>query len=360
MKLANGDVFVGTFVRSAMHGKATYTFANGDVFEGQYDNGVRIGGVIAEKEGGGEFVASFNSHGELEKLQEKSTGAAIDFDIDGRIDGDGWKDGTGTILLPSGDKYTGTIKDGMKNGKGILENSIGDRWEGNWENNALEGEGRMILKHVRELGPHHHGWHYVGAFSHGKFHGFGELHYDIDGGKYTGHWLEGLRQGLGHEEIGSEVYEGSFSDDLRHGLGVLQTKNARYTGHFVRGFMVDDDATVEYDDGGTFRGAVHDIARHGEGRMRYPNGDVYDGEFNNDERSGVGVLTRINGDVYQGQWLNDCMHGSGTMKFSDGSMYEGRMCKGVKHGRGILRDGSSGEIYKVVYHNNSVTQKMLM
>lgn len=363
LKLANGDEFVGNFAKSAMHGKGIYTFLSGDRFEGEYENGTRVSGVMTRR-GGSEFVAAFSADGELSQLREQATGAAITFDpqsggvvSSGAPPPSNWNDGEGRIALPSGEVYTGTIRDGARNGAGVLELANGDKYEGTWVDNQLQGEGKMVLDKPRKLGPHHYGWRYIGGFDQGRFHGFGVLNYDVEGGKYAGHWVEGLRDGLGKEECGEETYEGDFSADLRHGNGTLTNKTGTFRGMFVDGEMLDDEAAVSYADGTTYHGCIKQLLKDGVGRERTPNKDVYDGEFRNDLRHGVGVLTQANGDVYQGQWHEGHPHGSGCMTYADGMVYEGRFSKGMKHGNGVLLDTKSQQSFNVTYRNNNLIDK---
>jgi hypothetical protein len=49
--------------------------------------------------------------------------------------------GTGTVQLPSGSRYTGGFRNGLFEGHGVMYFYNGSRYEGMWKQGAMEGEG---------------------------------------------------------------------------------------------------------------------------------------------------------------------------------------------------------------------------
>jgi len=376
LRFPNGDVFDGAFRRNAMHGAGVFTYANGDVYEGQYVDGVRVGGALVKADGT-RFDAEFTPEGKVTQLTDKATGTKISFSAGASIEeaadeadaegkaakakaaaADSWKSGEGSVTYGNGDAYRGAFDDSKRHGFGTMVYANGDVYEGEWANDKRSGDGKMTWNEVTQFSEWSRGWRYVGRWSMGEFHGHGTLWYDVDGGKYVGQWENGIKCGLGREELAGDVYEGDFAGDRRHGKGTLTTRDGIvFTGKFVDGACRDDEATVTFGEKQQYDGAVVNRHRHGEGRMLYPNGDVYDGEFFEDKRKGVGLLRFANGDSYEGQFDEDAMHGNGTLSFADGVVYEGRMRANLKDGPGTLTYTGSMAAFKVLYRENVLVSK---
>jgi 1-phosphatidylinositol-4-phosphate 5-kinase len=87
-----------------------------------------------------------------------------------------------------------------------------------------------------------------------NYHGQG-TYYSSDGRKYTGQFVDGLREGFGKLEFPyGASYEGQFFKDKMHGQGTYKRKiGSYYTGHFV------------------------DNLKEGFGKDEWPSGDSYEG-----------------------------------------------------------------------------------
>ena len=88
---------------------------------------------------------------------------------------------------------------------------------------------------------------------------FGELKYS-DGGKYSGQWLQGMKEG---------------------------------------------QATMAWANGGSYVGAYVKDKRCGYGVMRYATGGTFAGDWAADMKHGHGVFTNTDGTTVVGMWNND-------------------------------------------------------
>lgn len=218
---------------------------------------------------------------------------------------EGVRDGEGVLEWSNGDKYEGEFKNGLRHGHGVLIECKGSRrYEGQWVLSQKEGKGTETFAN---------GDKYVGDFSADVYNGQGELR--TKGGVYTGH----------------------FKDGLRDGIGLMQFKsNCRYEGHWQRGRF------------------------HGRGLYIWSDGRKYEGNWENGERNGMGILTLTNGEKYgkhlifiaseppilalfhiisltllccnvlhctvygtDGSFVNNKMHGAGWWKFAHGKVRPG-------------------------------------
>jgi hypothetical protein len=74
--------------------------------------------------------------------------------------------GTGIMVMASGDKYNGEFRDGQRNGKGTYVWKSGAKYQGGWLNDKMHGQGTYIYPDRR---------YYKGEFSMGNKHGSGTL-----------------------------------------------------------------------------------------------------------------------------------------------------------------------------------------
>ena len=135
--------------------------------------------------------------------------------------------GKGTLVLGTGHRYTGGIKDGVRHGEGVLLMPGKRKIVGVWVDNE-----------IRE----------------GTFTG-------SDGTIYEGRWEFRERNGQGTLTFpDGRKYVGEFKSDQRHGKGTMTWPDGRtYVGDFKRG------------------------ARTGHGTMTYPDGRTEQGEFKDGE-----------------------------------------------------------------------------
>lgn len=228
MTFAQGDVFCGAFVDGLPCGKGVLTRSvNGSVYEGEFAAGVYHGsGVLKERDGAFE--------------------------------------------------YTGGFAEGRRSGKGVQKYDNDDVYTGEWLNGRRSGQGKFSFYKT---------FVYEGNWDDGHFHGRGKLS-DSTSGRvmYDGHWKMGRREGKGYStyEDGTK-YTGGFVNDLRDGVGVLENATAKwkYGGDWVKG------------------------RRHGKGELTAPN-YRYEGEWVDDRRTGLGKERVIDSSTsFEGQFLND-------------------------------------------------------
>lgn len=110
--------------------------------------------------------------------------------------------------------YAGKWKRGeMAGAMGVYAFADGGKYRGEWQASAASGAGTVVYPN---------GVTYTGAFSGGKFHGFGVMEVSAGGGsRYEGEFQRGLRCGRGKLTLLSTgaTYEGEFYRDKRHGKG---------------------------------------------------------------------------------------------------------------------------------------------
>ncbi|EME43218.1 hypothetical protein DOTSEDRAFT_72566 [Dothistroma septosporum NZE10] len=87
-------------------------------------------------------------------------------------------------------------------------------YEGSWKDKVYHGGGNLISLDGNE---------YLGEFSDGLKHGFGEMTYSITGDSYKGNWVNDLPHGQGTltEKSSGNVYTGGFQHGKKHGKFTL-------------------------------------------------------------------------------------------------------------------------------------------
>ncbi|XP_019739911.1 ankyrin repeat and MYND domain-containing protein 1-like isoform X2 [Hippocampus comes] len=112
-----------------------------------------------------------------------------------------------------------------------------------------------------------------------RLHGFGVQEF-LDGSKYEGEFVDGLKQGQGRYTWSSgEFYEGSFYKDYRHGDGMYSWPN-----------------------GNKFVGKFYLNWREGYGKHIFPDGAIFMGLYHADQRFGPGVMSEPTGRQDVGLW----------------------------------------------------------
>ncbi|MED6216284.1 Phosphatidylinositol 4-phosphate 5-kinase 9 [Stylosanthes scabra] len=193
----------------------------------------------------------------------------------------------GELLLPNGERYSGSLLGNMPEGHGVYVWSDGCVYEGEWRRGMRNGIGKIRWPS---------GAVYDGEFSGGYVHGTG-TYIGSDKLTYKGRWRLNLKHGLGYQVYpNGDIFEGSW----------------------IRG-------TPE-----------------GPGKYTWANGNVYLGNMKGGMMSGKGTLTWITGDSFEGNWLNGMMHGFGVYTWSDGGYYVGTWSLGLKDGKGTFYPKGSG------------------
>ncbi len=136
-------------------------------------------------------------------------------------------DGTGTMIQPNGNKYTGQFKNGKPNGSGTAYWSIsGDTYNGTWKDDMMHGIGTYTF------GPRSQwsGDTYTGGWYADKMHGTGTYTFgpksQFAGDKYVGGYKNGKKSGTGtYFWTDGNKYVGGWMDDCMHGRGVFSRKD---------------------------------------------------------------------------------------------------------------------------------------
>lgn len=180
-------VYVGQWRQDLRHGKGKMTWKSGEIYEGQYrkDKRHNVQGSLLLPSG--ERFSGLWVHGAIQ--------------------------GQGRYQDPAGLLFVGKFMNGFPHTDGLLAFPNGDRFEGTIKDLKPHGHGRLqyINKDV-----------YTGDFCEGARHGTGKMTYS-DGSVYSGEWKDGSREGWGTLQTSGELYEGSWSRDMKHGVGVLKS-----------------------------------------------------------------------------------------------------------------------------------------
>ncbi|XP_058077256.1 phosphatidylinositol 4-phosphate 5-kinase 9 isoform X2 [Magnolia sinica] len=187
----------------------------------------------------------------------------------------------GTLLLPNGESYSGTLLGNMPEGSGRYVWSDGCIYEGEWRRGMRHGIGKIT-------------W-LSGAVYEGEF---------------SGGYISGAGTYIGANNV---IYKGRWRLNVKHGLG-CQT----------------------YANGDVFEGSWIQGVIEGHGKYVWANGNVYAGDMKGGKMSGKGTLTWTNGDSFEGSWLNGLMHGFGVYTWDDGGCYVGTWTRGLKDGKGAF------------------------
>lgn len=225
------------------------------------------------------------------------------------------KNGYGSCVFPSGDKYMGDFKQGQLHGKGILYYKDGDKYIGNWDSGQRQGKGRMVFSNGDE---------YLGDFKNNQIEGEGALTF-ANGNRYEGQFLSGKPNG-----------KGIF----------VYANNDRYEGWFASG-QCEGQGTMFYGDGSVFDGAWMNNKRHGQGKMTFADGQTIQGQWNMDQFEADWGRLGFEGDTTALRDCNlvDCGDGSGKFHYRDGSKYVGTFVNGIPEGEGTMYY-ASGDRYE--------------
>lgn len=113
------------------------------------------------------------------------------------------KDGYGTYVGNSGNRYEGEWKDCRMDGRGVFIDTNGSKYEGQWQNGKRDGTGTLI---------EYNGRTYTGEWKDGQRDGIGTVT-ESDGRTYTGEWKNGKPHGQGILSLADGTKkEGTFKD----------------------------------------------------------------------------------------------------------------------------------------------------
>ena len=220
--------------------------------------------------------------------------------------------GSGKIIYPTGEMYTGQWENGLQNGTGTYGSPLGELYDGEWINGKKQGKvcfkkmyyNIIILIFIILKGKYNYnnGDSYNGEWISDLPHGNGKFIYS-SGKRYNGGWIKGQRSGHGNYDLGNgDSYEGEWLNDKMHGIGTFVEKDGSYyEGSFVNGYY-EGTGTKIFKDGRKYSGTW---------KENKPNGN---GIFN----SAVGWISSI-----EGEWLNGYIHGKNIIQFANGDKYTG-------------------------------------
>jgi len=129
-----------------------------------------------------------------------------------------------------------------------------------------------------------------------------------DGSSYTGHLVDGIREGYGSWKSSSASYEGTWLRGRQNGHGKQTWTDGRsYEGQFCEGQFHGQGLMTWITLQGhmTYEGDYRNDVKHGQGRFMWPDGRVYDGCWIDGQRSGNGSYVNLRGEVRGGVWVDD-------------------------------------------------------
>lgn len=255
-----GYYFSGVFKNDNPNGLGKIVLNSGDTLVGEYNEGKRFG--FFQKKGAA--AKSVYQYFKKDSLIYDNLAKVGDVYC---IGGD-CKTGKGKLVLFSGDKYEGDVKDGVATGEGKIAYTNGVLYTGSFKNNMPNGTGKIVYTDAG---------YYEGNFINGKFEGKGSIHYPA-GNIYEGDWVNGERTGIG---------------------------------------------TYNWPDGDKYVGGFNNNKLSGKGIFYYKNGNSYDGTFADGEYSGSGTFTFVSGDKYVSDEWNRFAFSKGRWVKKDGSTVEG-------------------------------------
>ena len=367
------DHYVGNFVEGARDGHGVYRWASGAVYDGNWvanqpsghgvykDRHILYDGVWKNgaKHGKGRFVyGTITYEGEFRDGLRHGTGKLVSSTTPLEYDGE-WarnmRSGQGRAVLEDGSVYEGTWAFDVPHGSGKLVSRQGrEVYEGDFEEGLKSGQGVLTI-----MGNDDHSMSYSGSWSHGVYHGQGEL-LDFDGSVYTGTFKNGLKSGSGSLITPwGYTYEGGWELDKLSGSGTLVLPDgSEYRGEFFNG-QRHGKGLLETPWGYSYRGHWAYDRKEGRGKECLPSGHKYDGYWKagkregfgvaaapsnkakysgnwaNNVRSGEGTQTYLWG-TYSGNWENDVRSGQGKSTLAGGVTYEGSFYRDRREGRGVL------------------------
>ena len=243
------------------------------------------------------------------------------------------KNGTGTYIWNTGEKYSGEWDNDIESGTGKLEWPGLGIYEGEFFNGKREGTGTFTWIYEGEPtegAP----LRYEGGWKDDKINGKGIITF-AGIGTYQGDFVNQLRVGVGEFRwLNGDVYSGSWAKDTIEGNGVLTTNDGTVLkGDFAKGVVkkgsiiyavtngkvvrsvangrAQDTVEINYIDGTTVTGKLKADVFIGNVTIKYASGDTYVGTIKNGKKDGKGTYTWKSGAHYIGDWVNDKMSGNG-------------------------------------------------
>lgn len=135
----NGDIFSGSWLEDQMV-EGTYMFSTGASYAGTFtDNQFNTGTYDLGEGASGKGYKSF-----VVKIVDGEINS-VDFQTTGGLDYDGKINGQATIVYPSGNQYSGNVKNGVRSGEGkfkwVSNGTVVASYDGNWKDGVMSGTG---------------------------------------------------------------------------------------------------------------------------------------------------------------------------------------------------------------------------
>ena len=314
-----GNVFIGEFTGGELTGKVTIKYADGANYSGDFVRGQPNGTGVLISGAGTIYKGSFLN---------------------------GKKHGSGYIEYSTGGSYKGNFKNGVFSGTGVLTNNFGDVFESDeWKNGSVNGG--VYIKYAS-------GAFFKGTMLSGKKNGHGKYvwpGHGYDEGNYSDDLLNGIGKRVRFDETNNTevafVYEGNFINGLKDGLGHEVSTANLYTYKRLRTGLMRRTTTLipESDDSKKLEfSGTWSNDQFQSGVIKYENGDELDVKIDNGRLDGK--FTAKSKGFFDGSWDNKgAFTGTSYAMNDQGDIYIGPIVDGEKHGIGVYQP-----ILKDLYH----------
>jgi len=289
-KFDNGDTYEGHWENMAFDGYGIYKWSDGYSYSGQWKNDLRHGYAMT-------IYNKTQSFGYWDNDNSVSYSVSNDKGNSGCISGD-CENGYGTYVYGNG-SYTGTFKNGYRDGFGTYLFDGGSSVASIWSNGTKVGFGKITFTGGQSL---------IVEFNNDYANGYG-LVYQI-GGYYTGMWIDG--EYVEEDALG---FGGKTMTEDPSKLIKKQNNN--------RPAMAAASS-----------GCISGDCENGYGTVQYDNG-AYTGYFKDGYRNGYGVYAWSDGIKYEGNWDRGLQDGMGKMLWPTGEYFFGEYRRGSRDGYGL-------------------------
>eukprot|EP00088_Acartia_fossae_P007055 TRINITY_DN1327_c0_g1_i1.p1 TRINITY_DN1327_c0_g1~~TRINITY_DN1327_c0_g1_i1.p1 ORF type:complete len:203 (-),score=48.00 TRINITY_DN1327_c0_g1_i1:333-941(-) len=162
---------------------------------------------------------------------------------------------------------------------------------------------------------------------------------------------EGTFEFRGDDSNGRLIYEGCWKNKAADGYGKMKWINGdRYEGEWLNGLREGKGAYFSKASGCSYDGQYKNDLKEGTGKYVFSNGDYYDGQWKAGLRNGKGLYVwKEQNEKYEGDWIKGLKEGTGKFTYPNGDVFTGPYVNGNRHGKGELvkKDGEiRSENYK--------------
>ncbi|MBN8548598.1 MAG: hypothetical protein J0M12_04710 [Deltaproteobacteria bacterium] len=234
VKDAKGQMIAtGCVSGNCQEGYGTYVYADGDKYEGGFKGGTRSGMGTFSWGSGIKYVGAweagnqngqgtqYNPDGSVSYSGQWQNGKQVAANANGAsaeskaqiasnvcVSGD-CQNGIGKMSFPGLGTYEGAFKNGIREGQGTFVWDSGQKYTGAWSADNITGHGLITYADGRKFeGSFKDGTRMIGVFSWN------------DGSKYTGSFKDDRLGGLGvMQNADGSWYVGSYENDQRNGQG---------------------------------------------------------------------------------------------------------------------------------------------